>query len=302
MKSRIIIFGGSGFVGLESAKYFKNAGHEVIIVSRSSKNSLTFETWLWDGKTLGEWADKFQTSDVIINLAGYSINCVHNEKNRKLILDSRIDSVDILNKAISQSKTPPQLYIQAGSLAMFNNTGILSDENAPTSIGFTAEVSLKWEEAFYKTKLANTRQVFGRFGFILGKNGGAYPMLIKLTKSFLGGAAGSGKQYLSWIHIEDVIRIFEYCMATEISGSINVCNPSPSSNKDFMKALRESVGRPWCPPAPAFMIKIIAKHILKTAPSLILDSTKAKPSALLNHGFKFKHSEINRVAKELATK
>lgn len=301
MKSRIIVFGGSGFVGLESAKYFKDKGYDVIIVSRTSKDKLPFETWIWDGKTLGEWAEKFQSDDVIINLAGYSINCVHNEKNRKLILDSRIDSVEILNKAIAQSVTPPKLFIQAGSLAMFNNTGILSDENAPTSHGFTAEVSIKWEEAFYNTHLENTKKVFARFGFILGQNGGAYPMLIKLTKSFLGGSAGSGKQYLSWIHIEDVIRIFDYCIASDIAGSINVCNPSPSSNKDFMKALRHSVGRPWCPPAPAFMIKLIARNILKTAPSLILDSTKAKPSALLNHGFKFEHFGISKVAKELAT-
>lgn len=299
MKKRILIFGGSGFVGLDSAQYFQDKGYEVIIVSRSSRAELPFETWIWDGKTPGEWANKFQSDDIVINLAGYTINCIHNEENRKIILDSRIDSVAVLNQAILDAKTPPRLFFQAGSLAMFNNTGILSDENAPMSSGFTAEVSIKWEEEFYKTKLPNTRKVFGRFGFILGNNGGAYPMLIRLCKSFLGGAAGSGKQNLSWIHIEDVMRIVQFCIESDTKGSINVCNPTPSSNKTFMKALRDSVSRPWSPPAPAFMIKLIAQHVLKTAPSLILDSTEAKPSALLKLGFEFKHSDINRVATEL---
>ncbi|MBS1492100.1 MAG: TIGR01777 family oxidoreductase [Bacteroidetes bacterium] len=299
MKLKIVIPGGSGFLGKSAAEYFFNLGYEVIILTRGKSQTINNIQYLnWDGKTFGEWTKHIDSAAAVINFTGKSVNCIYTPENKKEIIDSRIDSVKIIAEAILQAKNPPKILIQAASLAIYGDTKKICDENAPNGTGFSVEVCKQWEEEFFRTNLPNTRKVLLRIGFVLGKNGGALETLSKLTKRFLGGAIASGEQYLSWLHIDDLNRMFEFVLNNEnAEGIYNATGTSPTKNKDFMKALRKALHKPWSPPVPVFAVKIGARLFMKTDSSLALTGRNCIPSKLISEGFKFNYNDLETALK-----
>jgi len=170
---KIILAGGSGFLGESFADYLTKRNYEVVILSRSKKeNKLNKRYVTWDGKTKGEWTEEINDSIAIVNFTGKSVNCIYNEKNKKEIISSRLNSVQIIDQVVKECQNPPKVIVQAGSLAIYGNTDKLSDEDAPHGKGFSVEVCQKWENEFFKEKLEYTRKTMLRIGFVLGENGG----------------------------------------------------------------------------------------------------------------------------------
>ncbi len=293
---RIVLPGGSGFLGESASKYFKNKGYEIIILTRGKseeKNNVKYINW--DGKNFGEWTEYINGSDAVINFTGKSVNCIYTDKNKKEIIESRTDSVKILNEAIKNSVNPPPVLIQAASLAIYGDTEKTCAEDAPHGEGFSVEVCKLWAAEFFKTDLLNTRKVLLRIGFALGRNGGALVPLTKLTKSFLGGQIASGKQYISWLHIDDLNSMYGFIIENKnVKGIYNATGEIPARNAEFMKTLREVLKMPWSPPVPVFAVKIGARLFMKADSSLALTGRKCIPAKFLNEGFKFKFTDLKK--------
>jgi uncharacterized protein (TIGR01777 family) len=294
MNKKIVMPGGSGFLGKNAANFFKSKGYEIVIFTRGKSQVINDIKYInWDGKTFGEWADHINDSAVVINFNGKSVNCIYTDENKKEIIDSRLNSVKIIAEAISKVNNPPEVLIQAASLAIYGDTKKLCDENAPAGEGFSVEVCKLWEEEFFKAQHPKTRKVLLRIGFVLGKHGGALETLTKLTKNFLGGAIADGSQYISWIHVNDFNRVLEFAVENKsASGIYNVTGTQPVTNKEFMGTLRRVLNRPWSPPVPVFAVKIGARLFMKTDSSLALTGRNCIPAKLLKEGFVFQFNEL----------
>lgn len=296
--------GGSGFLGQNAALYFTAKGFDVVVLTRGKSKVADGITYVnWDAKTIGDWTKEVDTAYAIINFTGRSVNCIYNEQNKKEIINSRIDSVKVLAQAILQSATPPAVFVQSASLAIFGDTTEVCTEESKLGEGFSVEVCKLWEQSFFETPLPNTRKVLLRIGFVLGDDGGALEPLMKLVKAFFGGTVGSGKQYISWLHIEDMNRIFDFAVSDDKAiGIYNATSTAPVTNAVFMKALRQALGRPWSPPVPVLAVMFGARFIMRTDASLALTGRNCMPKKLLDQGFQFKYIQLAESLKELASK
>ncbi|SDV99669.1 hypothetical protein SAMN05444487_1012 [Marininema mesophilum] len=300
MGRRYILPGGSGFLGASLARDLVSRGHEVTVLTRGANR---FEDGIsyvyWDGKTLGDWKEEINGADGVINFTGRSVNCLYTKKNRKEILSSRIDSVRVLHQVIRECNEPPEVFVQTGSLAIFGDTREVCDEDAPHGDNFSVEVCQRWEEAFFTENLSETRQSLLRIGFVLGRDGGALEPLQKLAKYGLGGTIGSGKQYISWLHIDDLNAMFREVLTNEKEGIYNATGPNPVTNHTFMKTLRTAIGKGWSPPAPAPFVRLGAVLIMRADPSLALTGRNCIPRRFLDEGFHFKHTDLVETLREL---
>lgn len=300
---KIIIAGGTGSLGNFLSKYFSEKGVEVVVLSRSEKQSagkIHFKKW--DGKTLGEWSKEIDGSLCVINLTGKSVNCRYTEENKKEIIASRVDSTSIIGKAIQNSTAPPNVWINASSAAIYGNTETITDETSRKGEGFSSDVCKKWETAFAMAETPHTRKVALRIGLVLSEEGGVLEPIIGLAKFFLAGTIGSGKQFMSWIHEEDFGKLVEQCIHDEsFSGAINACVPNPVTNKEFMKALRDGLGNPFGFPNPAFMVKMGA-FFMGTEPDLVLFGRRVVSKILQEKSFQFQFPEINSAMKDIMQK
>ncbi len=293
-KKRVVLAGGSGFLGRSLAKKLLKQNYDVVVLTRSphERKDGVLEM-VWDGKTLGEWIQFLNGATAVINLAGRSVNCRHTPENRREILESRVNSVNVLAAAIDHVAHPPRVWVQAGSLAFY---GDLADEwceeNTPSGEGEAVEICRLWETAFRIVPLRNTRRVLLRIGLVLARHGGALSVLGKLTKWFLGGAAGNGRQYVSWIHLTDMNRMWMDSIEREdLAGVFNATAVHPVTNAEFMRELRRAMHRPWCPPAPVWAVRL-GSRLMKTEPSLALTGRRCSPLHFLEKGFKFQFPEL----------
>ncbi|WP_061249497.1 TIGR01777 family oxidoreductase [Leptospira alstonii] len=301
MEKKIILAGGSGFLGKSAALFFKNLGYNVIVLSRSNSHESEGLKYIqWDACNIGEWINELENSVAIVNFTGKSVNCIYTEKNKKEIIDSRVNSVRVLDQAILKLKHPPEVLIQSASLAIFGNNRNECFEESPLGEGFSVEVCKIWEAEFNKIQLPKTRKVILRIGFVLGKDGGALEPLTQLAKWFLGGTVGNGKQFISWIHIDDMNEMFNFCIQNTVSGVFNATGPGPVENRTFMKFLRQAVGRPWSPPVPTLFVKLGAFFIMRADSSLALTGRNCIPKRFLELGFKFKHTDLEKTLRILA--
>jgi uncharacterized protein (TIGR01777 family) len=301
MNKRIILAGGSGFLGNALGEYFGTRDYEIIVLTRSqSKTTGQAQHITWDGQTLGEWASWFDEAEAVINLTGKSVNCRYTSSNRQEIIASRINSVNVITQAIQQCRTPPNVWVQAGSLAIYGDTGDrICDEAAPHGQGFPVETCELWEQAFNASELPNIRKVLLRTGFALGRNGGALKPLTDLTKLFLGGTAGTGRQYISWLHMEDLNRMFEWSVERpDVEGIFNATGPNPVTNAQFMRTLRHVMHRPWSPPIPNFAVRF-GSLLMQTEADLVLKGRRCLPQRLVEKGFAFKYSELANALRDL---
>jgi uncharacterized protein (TIGR01777 family) len=301
---RIILAGGSGFVGQALAPVLVAQGHHVVVLGRGAAHRRDGVDYLqWDGKTVGDWSSAIEGAEAIINLTGKNINCRHTPGNRREIIRSRVDSVRALGKAIANCTTPPKVFAQASGVGYYGDTGEqVVAEDAPPGSDFPAEVCRQWEGAFNALDLPATRKVVLRLGVVLGRDGGALPLLEKLTRWFLGGAAGNGRQFISWIHVADLVRIFLSVLEQpELRGVLNATGPLPVTNSEFMRELRRALHRPWSPPVPVPFVRAGA-WLMGSEGDLALLSSRCIPRRFLGHGFSFQFRTLRDAFANLSAK
>jgi uncharacterized protein (TIGR01777 family) len=291
-KKKTILAGGSGFLGQALEAHLTARNHEVIVLTRSPNRNSSRQVH-WDGKTLGDWARLLDGSHAIVNLAGKSVNCRYTPENRKEIIDSRVDSVRAVGQAIQKCSNPPRSWIQSGSLAIYGDTGDrVCDERASCGDGFPVETCLLWEKALDEAQTPDTRKVVLRIGFALGTGGGALDPLMNLTRLFLGGTTGSGAQYISWLHVSDLNRMFEWAIERDdMEGIFNATGPTPVTNAQFMRELRLALHRPWSPPVPEWAVRIGARF-MGTEADLALHGRRCVPKRFLDRGFEFEYPDL----------
>lgn len=309
MANKVVLAGGSGFLGQAVGRRLAADGWEVVVLSRDPDrhpvpdDMPAYRVVQWNGETGGAWAAELDGAAAVVNLAGRSINCVHSLANSREILESRINSVQALAKGYARVKNPPPLWVQCSAGGYYGNAGDrFCDETLPSGPGFLAEVCRRWEEAFQSADLGDTRRVVLRLGVALDAEHGALPPLVKLTRRFLGGAAGSGRQYFSWIHRDDLVNAFHAALTRpEFSGVYNVCSPAPVTNSELMRELRTVLKRPWVPAAPEFIVRAVATRFLDTEPNLALHGQRCAPARLQAAGFTWKFPALGAALRDLLT-
>ncbi|ASW73074.1 NAD-dependent epimerase [Chryseobacterium piperi] len=289
---KIIIAGGTGFLGENLESYFEKKGDQVYILTRNPKRKNEI---YWDAQTLGEWKNHLEGSDVIINLTGKSVDCRYHDKNKQEIFSSKIDSTKILQKAIDGLVNAPKVWLNASSATIYvhSEKHLNTEENGIIGDDFSMNICKSWEKEFFKVNNEQIRKVALRTSIVLGKNGGAFPKLYQVTKLGLGGKQGKGDQKVSWIHIHDFCRAVEWIIENEnISGAINVTAPNPLSNEELMKKLRKSLKVPFGMEAQVWQLEI-ASIFLRTETELLLKSRNVYPGKLMEEGFDFSYPDID---------
>ena len=292
---RIILAGGSGFLGQALTKHFTARGCDVIVLTRHPTKA---NETAWDGETLGDWVRQIAGADVVINLCGRSVDCRYTAANRRILIDSRVKPTRVLGEAIARSTTPPSLWLNASSATIYRHTfGHAWDETgtdftATSEVhdAFSLQIIHEWERAFYAPPLPGIRRIALRTTMVLGhaKNS-VFPVLCRLARLGLGGRMGSGQQFVSWLHVDDFCRVIGWVIEhTEISGPVNIAAPNPIMNAEMMRHFRELVGMPVGLPATEWMLEIGA-FFLRTETELILKSRRVVPGKLLAGGFTFDH-------------
>lgn len=302
-KGRVVLAGGSGFLGRALAEAFARAGYEPVVLTRKVKATRSrVRQVAWDGRTLGAWARELEGAAAVVNLAGRSVDCRHTPEHRREIVESRLRSVEVLGRAIQSCAEPPKVLVQAASLAVYGDAGRrVCGEDAPAGRGFPVEVCLRWERAFDSLELPATRKVLLRIGFVLGRDGGALPRLARLARLYLGGTVGEGHQYISWLHVRDFCRLVLWCVGREeATGLYNATGPCPVTNAEFMCELRCALRRPWSPRTPAWLVRLGA-FLLRTEPALALEGRRCIPERLVEEHFKFLYTNLESALADLLT-
>jgi uncharacterized protein (TIGR01777 family) len=303
-KSRIIIAGGSGFLGYLLVIHFTRKDHEVIVLTRKPRR--TWEVG-WDGATLGPWVEKLEGAAALINLAGRTVNCRYNAANRREIMDSRVNSTRVLGAAIAQCAEPPRVWLNSSTATIYQHTyGSAHDESGAIAgtpevhDEFSVEVARAWEHELAVTPTPRTRKVAMRTAMVLGYGANSVlPMLLKLSRLGLGGRMGDGRQYVSWIHETDFFRATEWLIAhEELAGAINIAAPNPLTNAEMMSLFRKAARAPFGLPATKWMLEIGA-FVMRTETELILKSRRVIPKRLLESGFEFEFPTISEALQNL---
>lgn len=314
---RVVIPGGSGQVGAVLARALHARGDDVVVLSRGgSVRSAPFSvppwrTVTWDGESVGAWAEEIDGADVVINLAGRSVNCRYNSVNRVQMMDSRVLSTRAVGEAIVRAKRAPRVWLQASTATIYahrfdapndEKAGVIggAEEDAPNTWRFSIEVATAWERTLNEMQTPHTRKVALRSAMTMSHDkGGIFDVLLGLVRKGLGGTSGSGRQYVSWVHERDFVRAIDWLIArNDVSGPVNICSPNPVPNAEFMRALREAWGMKIGLPAAAWMLEIGAVF-LRTETELILKSRRVVPGRLLASGFGFEFPEWPVAATDL---
>lgn len=291
---KVFVVGGTGFVGSALTKMLVYQGHTVTLMARHPKQDAAQERQVQfvsgDGTRPGKWQDAVAAHDLVINLAGVTVFKRWNEAYKKLLYDSRILTTRHLVEAIPENNVSTRCLINTSGAGYYGFRGDEElGEDASPGNDFLAKLAQEWEAEAFKAASKGVRVAVARFGIVLGKHGGALQQMAMPFKFFMGGPVGSGKQWIPWIHIQDLCRAMLFVAEKEdISGPINFCAPEPVRNRDLAKAIGKAMGRPWFVPAPAFILKLV----LGEFGSVILEGQRAVPRVLLNHGFVFDYPRI----------
>src|SRR5215207_9902322 len=302
-KGRVVLAGGSGFLGRALAEAFARAGYEPVVLTRRVRGTRSRARQVeWDGRTVGAWARELEGAAAVVNLAGRSVDCRHTPQHRREIVESRVHSVEVIGRAVAACEEPPKVLVQAASLAVYGDAGRrVCGEDAPAGRGFPAEVCLRWEGVFDSLELPSTRKVLLRIGFVLGRDGGALPTLARLARLYLGGTIGEGHQYVSWLHVRDFCRLVLWCVGREeAAGVYNATGPCPVTNAEFMCELRCALKRPWSPRVPAPLVRLGA-FLLRTESALALEGRRCIPDRLVEEHFKFLYTNLESALADLLT-
>ncbi|TKJ36151.1 MAG: TIGR01777 family protein [Planctomycetes bacterium B3_Pla] len=296
MTKRILITGATGFIGRPLSIELAKAGYEVVALSRRRAEAQSMfggrvKVVEWDAATAGEWSELIDGALGIVNLVGENIGTGRwTQKKKQLILDSRLNAGSLLTEAIRNVEHKPQVLIQASGVGYYGDRGDeLLDENSSIGSGFLADVARQWEASVRDVEALGVRLAIIRLGVVLGPHGGVMSRLIPPFRFFLGGHPGSGRQWLPWVHIEDVIGAVRLFLDNaDCKGPFNVTAPDPTLSNDFYNLLGKAMHRPAIFPMPAFALKLALGEV---ATELLLPSTRVVPTKLLEAGYKFKFSD-----------
>ena len=296
---KVLITGGLGFVGTQLSIRLLEEGHQVTVVDHSPepRDYTPEEVKYVSGDTSeeGAWQKEVEHQDAVINLAGASIFNRWNKKTKKLIYDSRILTTRNLVEVMPRDRLRVFCSTSAVGYYGFRGDEKLTEEDAPGD-DFLASLAVAWENEARKAADKGVRLAMTRFGIVLGKTGGALGQMIPAFKRFVGGPLGSGNQWFSWIHMEDLLNAFMFVFENQdISGPVNFCSPHPVRNRDLAKALGKVLSRPSFLTTPAFMLKLV----LGEFGSILLEGQKVMPAKLLKHGFNFHYPEITGALEEI---
>lgn len=310
---KVVLPGGSGQVGHILARHFAAAGHEVVVLSRRPTPA-PWKVVAWDGATVGPWAAELDGADVVVNLAGRSVNCRYTPANRRAIRDSRVNSTRAVGEAVARAARPPWVWLQAATATIYVHTfdrdqdeatGEVggSEPDAPDTWQFSIDVATAWERALADAVTPHTRKVALRSAMTMSPDpGGVFDVLLGLVRRGLGGRAGDGRQFVSWVHDRDFCRAVDWLIERhDVSGPVNVCSPHPLPNADFMRELRRAWGVRFGLPAARRMVELGA-WAMRTESELVLKSRRVVPGRLLAGGFTFDFPSWPEAARDLCSR
>ena len=303
---KAVLAGGSGFLGQALARSLLADGYEAVVLSRSVSPSGASGRFVpWDGQSLGEWKKELEGAEAVFNLTGRSVDCRYTEANRELILNSRVDSTKVLGQAIRECVEIPKVWLNSSTATIYDDRRGDRDPHDEGSedlgTGFSVSVAQAWEKAFEGSSVEGLRKVALRVSIVLGRDGGAFPVMKRFAKLGLGGAQGPGSQWMSWLHIDDWVGVARFLMENpSIEGPVNLASPNPVTNASFMREMRKrfapmGIGLP----APSLFVRIGA-FFMRTAPELVLKSRKVVSATLAEAGYSFKYPDLAQAIRNLA--
>lgn len=293
MEKKVVIAGGTGFIGQYLQAKFKDLGYEVVIISRQSPHTQ------WSNHA--GIVDALERAEMVINLAGKSVNCRYNPTNKKEIILSRTETTEVIGNALLACENPPSLWINSSTATIYRHAEDrpMTEASGEIGTGFSVDVANAWEQSLFAFKLTSTRQVALRMAIVLGEDGGVMTPFRNLVRFGLGGVQGSGNQIFSWIHIEDVFRIILFLQDNkDLSGIFNCSSPYPISNRELMMNLRKAMNRKIGLPSPKWMLEFGAIFI-RTETELIFKSRWVLPERLEKEGFIFTFNKIDNALQQI---
>src|SRR2546422_3008629 len=297
MNECIVVSGGSGFIGRLLTPRLVADNNDVVVLTRSPRATAgAVRQVRWDGRTRGSWTDELEGARALINLAGRSVNCRYNERNRREILESRVDSTRVLGEAIARRNQAPRVWLNASTATIYKHTFDRPMDEATGVIAatpeakdaFSIEVARPLEQTLNEVHTPATRKVALRTAMVLAPSeGGVFRVLRRLTRYGLGGPVAGGNQFMSWIHEEDFCRAVEWLIGRdELSGPVNVASPNPIPHREMMRILRKECRVPFGLPATPWMLEVAAV-VHRAEAELILKSRRVVPGRLVAAGFQF---------------
>ncbi|MEU0203449.1 MULTISPECIES: TIGR01777 family oxidoreductase [unclassified Streptomyces] len=305
---KIVIPGGTGQVGTVLKRSLSAAGHDVVVLSRHPARRGEVH---WDGATPGPWTEEIDGSDVVVNLAGRSVNCRYTPANLREMMDSRVDSARVVGEAIAAAARPPRIWLQMSTATVYAHrfdaphdeaTGVIggTEPDVPGYWAYSVEIAKAWERAQESADTPHTRKVALRTAMVMSPDrGGVFDVLLRLARLGLGGPVAGGAQYVSWIHDQDFVRAIEFLVARDdIDGPVNLAAPEPLPQRAFMRTLRAAWGVPVGLPATRWMAEAGA-FVLRSDTELLLKSRRVVPGRLLDAGFTFDRPTWPQAADDL---
>jgi uncharacterized protein (TIGR01777 family) len=292
---KIAITGSSGLIGKKLTEYFRQNGHFVVGLVRDRSQQGIY----WNPQSGLTDAEKLNGYDAIIHLAGENLAAGRwTQKRKQQILDSRVAGTALISKTIMGLQHPPRVFISSSAVGYYGDTGsVIIDESAPNGSGFLAAVCRDWENAVNLPADSGVRTVTIRLGMVVAAEGGAMGKLLPVFRAGLGGKNGAGRQYMSWISIDDVVAAIQFLLEKDSArGVFNLVAPNPVTNQEFMKTLAAVLHRPAIFPVPGLMLKLIFGEM---ATETILSGSNVQPAALLREGYQFKHPDLQPALKDL---
>jgi len=302
-RKKLVIAGANSYLGRAVAQHFIDQAWTVVsLVRRSGTAPAKTQEVLWDGQSLGAWTESLAGAHVLLNLAGRSVNCRYSKKNRQEMLRSRVESTRILGEAIGALKDPPQLWLNSSTATIYRDAYDRAQDEFQGELGkgFSVEIAKAWEQELAKAPTAErVRKVALRTAMVFGPGrGGVGEAFGQIVKQRLGGAAGSGEQYVSWIHLQDFLRALQFIIEhDELEGAVNLAAPDPRPNREFMRILRQRMQVGLGLPAPEWLLELGA-IFKRTETELLLKSRRVWPARLLQAGFKFQYETWSSVPLE----
>ncbi|MGW3958890.1 TIGR01777 family oxidoreductase [Amycolatopsis sp. NPDC005003] len=309
---KIVIPGGTGHLGRVLSRALVGQGHEVVVLTRrEARPEPGVRQVHWDGRGPGSWTAEIDGSDVVLNLAGRSVNCRYTPANLREMMNSRVDSARVVGGAIARAARPPKVWLQMSTATIYahtfdapndETTGVLGGDepDVPAYWSFSVDIAKAWEREQRLAATPDTRKVALRTAMVMSPEpGGALAMLLRLTRLGLGGPVAGGRQYMSWIHEDDLIRAIGFLVSRDdLSGPVNLAAPEPLPHREFLRTLRAAAGVPVGLPATKWLAEIGA-FVLRSDTELLLKSRRVVPGKLTEAGFEFGYPNWPTAAEDL---
>lgn len=299
---RVVIAGGTGFLGENLARHLTERGWEVVAIARHApEGGARWRHAVWDARTVGDWVQQLDGATAVVNLAGRTVDCIKTPDHCDEILRSRVESTEVLGRALQSVTTLPRVWVQMSTAHIYGDPPeVVCDEDSSFGWGLAPFVAREWEQSFARALPASVRGVVLRTSFVLGKNGGALRQLNRLVRFGLGGTVGHGRQGISWIHERDMDRLFERAICDDsMRGTYIATAPHPVSNAEFMREMRRALRAPIGLPAASWMVRLAAPLMLRSDPDLALYGRYCVSRRLKEEGFEFLFPDVRSALQDL---